>query len=124
MQRKIEWAGMYADWESSGVSKVGYVRSNRTAQFTSDGQPVTLATFYAGLYRFVRRREAEATSKVPVQVHVINEAAVLRTVKPAVAAGKAQHVVIEMPGGATMHFECADAERFAISAMFQLRVSA
>ena len=34
---------------------------------------------------------------MPVQVHVINEAAVLRTVKPAVAVGKAQHVVIQMP---------------------------
>ena len=31
MQRKIDWAGMYADWKNSGVSKVGYVRSNRTA---------------------------------------------------------------------------------------------
>ena len=37
--------------------------------------------------------------------------AVARTLKPA-AAIKAQHVVLQLPGGSAMHFECVDAERF------------
>ena len=49
--------------------------------------------------------------------------AVARTLKPA-AAIKAQHVVLQLPGGPAMHFECVDAERFAIRAMLELREAA
>ena len=51
------------------------------------------------------------TPKIPIQVHALNEQAVARTLKPA-AAIKAQHVVLQLPGGPAMHFECVDAERF------------
>ena len=43
--------------------------------------------------------------------------------KPA-AAIKAQHVVLQLPGGSAMHFECVDAERFAVRAMLEPREAA
>ena len=56
-------------------------------------------------------------------MHALNEEVVARTLKPA-AAIKAQHVVLQLPGGPAMHFECVDAERFAIRAMLELREAA
>ena len=54
---------------------------------------------------------------------MLNEEVVARTLKPA-AAIKAQHVVLQLPGSSAMHFECVDAERFAIRAMLELREAA
>ena len=122
-KRKIDWAAMYDDWKMSGMLKTDYVRSGRTAKFTDDGKSVTIGSLYHGFNSVIRRRISERSPKIPIQVHALNEQAVARTLKPA-AAIKAQHVVLQLPGGSAMHFECVDAERFAIRAMLELREAA
>ena len=111
---------MYDDWKMSGMLKTDYVRSGRTAKFTDDGKSVTIGSLYHGFNSVIRRRISESSPKIPIQVHALNEQAVARTLKP-VAAIKAQHVVLQLPGGSAMHFECVDAERFALRAMLELR---